>query len=83
MIVLIPDHCPSIYFGDPWLFPVTFLPKYLTGCISHNCIVGGNHSIDVHVLITQSNEWCEFPTYRCLKNASQQLLYFSYFQIPK
>ena len=32
-----------------------FLPKYLTGCISHCCIVGGNHGIDVHVLITQSN----------------------------
>ena len=25
-------------------------PKYLTGCISHCCIVGGYHGIDVHVL---------------------------------
>ena len=46
-------------FGDPWLFPATFLPKYLTGCISHCCIVGDNHGIDVHVLITQSTEWYE------------------------
>ena len=51
-------------FGDPWLFPAAFLPKYLTGCISHCCIVGGNHGIHVHVLITQSNEWCELPTYQ-------------------
>ena len=36
-------------FGDPWLFPVAFLPKYLTGCISHCCIVGGNHGVHVHV----------------------------------
>ena len=57
-------------FGDPWLFPAAFLPKYLTGCISHCCIVGGNHGIHAHVLIIQSNEWCELPTYRCLKSAS-------------
>ena len=57
-------------FGDPWLFPAAFLPKYLTGCISHCCIVGGNHGINVYVLITQSNEWCELPAYRCLKSAS-------------
>ena len=57
-------------FGDPWLFPAAFLPEYLTGCISHCCIVGGNHGIHVHVLIAQSNEWCELPTYRCLKSAS-------------
>ena len=42
-------------FGDPCFFPAAFLPKYLTGCISHCCIVGGNHGIDIHVLITQSN----------------------------
>ena len=43
-------------------WPMAFscdVPKYLTGCISHCCIVGGNHGIDVHVLITQSKEWCE------------------------
>ena len=57
-------------FGDPWLLPAAFLTKYLTGCISHCCIVGGNHGIHVHVLITQSNEWCKLPTYRCLKSAS-------------
>ena len=57
-------------FGDPWFFPAAFLPKYLTGCISHCLIVDGNHGIDVHVLITQFNEWCELPTYRCLKSAS-------------
>ena len=34
---------------DPWHFPVKFIPKYLTGCISHCCIVGGNHGIEVHV----------------------------------
>ena len=39
-------------------------------CISHCCIVGGNHGIDVHVLITQSNEWCKLSTYCCLKSAS-------------
>ena len=55
--------------GDPWHFPVTFIPKYLTGCISHYCIVGGNHGSDVHVLISQTNEWCEFPTYCCLESA--------------
>ena len=54
--------------GDPRLFPATFLPKYLTGCISHCCIMG-NHGIDVYNLIPQSNEWCKFPTYRCLQNA--------------
>ena len=31
--------------SDPWYFPVTFVPKYLTGCSSHCCIVGGNHGI--------------------------------------
>ena len=55
---------------NAWISPATFLLKYLTICISHCCIVGGNHGIDVRVLISQSNEWCEFPTYRCLKNAS-------------
>ena len=58
-------------FGDPRRFPAMFLPKYPTGCICHCCIVGGNHGIDVHVLISQSKEWCEFPTYCCLKSASQ------------
>ena len=38
--------------GDPWIFPAAFFPKYLIGCINHCCIVGGNHGIDVHVLIT-------------------------------
>ena len=46
--------------GDPRLFHVMLLPKYLTGCISHCCIVGGNHGIDVHVLISLSNEWCKY-----------------------
>ena len=57
-------------FGDPRRFPAMFLPKYPIGCISHCCIVGGNHGIDVHVLISKSKEWCEFPTYCCLKSAS-------------
>ena len=26
---------------NPRLDPVTFFPKYLTGCISHCCIIGG------------------------------------------
>ena len=34
------------------------------------CIVGGNHGINVRVLITQSNEWCELPNYLSLKRAS-------------
>ena len=55
--------------GDPRLFPATFLPKYLTGCISQCCFCS-IHGIDVHVLITQSNEWCKFPTCRCLKSAT-------------
>ena len=54
----------------PTAFPATFFPKYLSGCISHCCIVDGNHGIDVHVLISQSNEWCKFWTYRRLKSAS-------------
>ena len=45
--------------GDPRLFPSTVLPKYLTGDISHYCIVGGNHGTDVHIVISQSSEWCE------------------------
>ena len=65
-------------FGDLWLFPAGFLTKYLTGCISHCCIVGGNHGIHVHVLITQSNAWCEIPPYRCLKlQATSGFLSFS------
>ena len=56
--------------GDPGLFPATFLLKYLTSCISHFSIVGSNYDIDVHDLISQSNEWGEFPTCPCLKGAS-------------
>ena len=37
--------------GDPRLFPAMFIPSSLTGCITHYCIVGGNHGIDVHVFI--------------------------------
>ena len=37
----------EIIFDDPWHFPATFLPKYLTGCISHCCIEGGNHGFNV------------------------------------
>ena len=48
--------------GDPRLFPATFLPKYLTGCTSHCCIVAGDH-VDVHVLIPHIDEWCEFPLF--------------------
>ena len=55
--------------GDPWLFPATFLTKHLTGCISHWCIVSGNHGIDVYVLIRQFDGWCKFPTYGCLKTS--------------
>ena len=40
------------------LIQAAFLPKYHTGCISHCCIVSGNHGIDGYVLIAQSNEWC-------------------------
>ena len=43
--------------GDLGLFPMTFLPKYLTsnltGCVSHCCIVGGNHAICGYVIIPQ------------------------------
>ena len=55
--------------GDPHIFPATFLSKYLTGYISHYCIVGGNHGVDVYVLIPQTDEWCEFPTYCFLTSA--------------
>ena len=48
-------------FGDPLIFSATFLPKYLTGGISHCCIVGGNHGIAVHVLISQSMSGANFP----------------------
>ena len=44
--------------GDPRLFPMTFFPKYLTGCVSECCIVGGNHSIHVHAIIPQADKWC-------------------------
>ena len=33
----------------------------------------GNHGIHVHVLITQSNESCEHPIYRCLKKCKLHL----------
>ena len=56
--------------GNQRLFPATFLPKYLTGYISHCCIEGGNYGIDAHVLSSQSNEWCELPIYRRSKSAS-------------
>ena len=52
--------------GDPRFFHATFVPKYFIGCISHCCIVGGNHGIDVIVLIPHSNDWLEFPINRCL-----------------
>ena len=52
------------------LFPVTFLPKYLTGCFSF-FVVGGNHGIGVQVLILHSSEWFKFPTYPCLRSACQ------------
>ena len=32
--------------------------------------IHGNHGIDIHVLITQANEWCELPIFHCLKSAS-------------
>ena len=48
-------------------------------CFSHCCIVVGNHGIDFNVLITQSNEWYELSTYRCLKSASHMLVP----QLPK
>ena len=53
--------------GYPGLFSATFLPKYLTGCVSHCCIVGGNHVVYVYVIIPQVDEWCIFPTYCCLE----------------
>ena len=55
--------------SDLWLFPLTFVSKFLTSCISHCCIVGCNHGIDVYVLIPYTNEWCEFPSNGCLKSA--------------
>ena len=36
-------------FRVPRLFPTTFFPKYLTGCVSQCCIEGGNHGVYVHV----------------------------------
>ena len=36
------------------VFSTTFFPKYLTGCISQVCVVGGNHGIYVHVIILHS-----------------------------
>ena len=47
--------------GDQRLFPATFLSEYLTGCISLYCFIGGNHGIDAHVLVPQTDEWCELP----------------------
>ena len=56
-------------FGDQRLFSVTFHLKYLTGCINHRCIVGGGHTVDVHVLIPRNDELCEFPTYCSFESA--------------
>ena len=54
----------------PWaFFSVAFLFKYLTGCVSHCCIVGGNHGVYVCVIISHVDEWCKFPTYCCLECA--------------
>ena len=65
--------------GYPGFFSETILPKYLTGCVSHCCIVGGNHAIYVYVIIPQVDEWCKFPTYCCLECACHilALLYLS------
>ena len=59
-------------------FPVTFPPKYHTGCINHCCIIVGKHDVDVHVPIPLTNDWCEFPTYCCLHTTSG----FLNFSIP-
>ena len=42
-------HRGREHFGDSRLFPARFLPKHLTDCISHCCIVSGNHGIVVYV----------------------------------
>ena len=42
-------------------FSAAFRPKYRTGCVSHYCIVGGNHAVNVYVIIPQVDEWCKFP----------------------
>ena len=59
----------EIIFGDPGLLPPTFFSKYLTTCLSHLCIVGGNHGTNVPVIIPQTDKLCEFPIYCSLKSA--------------
>ena len=72
-MIVIQESCRYTFWflGTPKIHHGFFLRGSLpsiTGCISHCCIVGGNHG--VHVLITQSNEWFELLTYHCLKSAS-------------
>ena len=54
---------------DPGIFPAPFLPKYLTGYISHCYSIGYNHGIDVHVLFPETDECCKFPNCCRLKSA--------------
>ena len=54
---------------DPRLFSCVVPSQVSHWCVSHCCTVGDNPSIKVHVLISQSNVWCEFPTCRNLKSA--------------
>lgn len=50
--------------SDPGLFPATFHPNYLTSCVSHYCNIGGN----VDAITPQTEYWCKFLTYCCLKS---------------
>ena len=46
-------------------FPSILLAASVTAAL----YVVSNHGMDIYVLISQSNEWCEFPAYGCLKSA--------------
>ena len=52
------------------IFPVTFVPKYLSGCVSHCYIVAGNHGICVHGFIPQAVEVRMFHIVACKVHAT-------------
>ena len=46
---------------------LTMFAKYFTGCFNHCCVEGGDHWIQVCVLIVHDGERSKLPTYHSLK----------------
>ena len=84
-ILLFLQICPLItevknISRDLGLFPARLLPKciYLTGCVSHCCIVGDNHGIYVYAIIPQTDDWSNIPSVvACTLSATTGFLNFS------